>query len=171
MHYSNKRSVSNTLSQSFHTCPETFSLYSTASAFTSPGGSPIASSCSEGTRFQERLENSFSLCLISIPDSWLHPVTRPSVRMPGPKHESPPEATVTLYITLSDKLVMPSSSKAFLRGFCQRQYVIQSACYIDLYFNGWLGKLFWSSRVLKGVVELVDYHRSGYHQVDWCDQF
>lgn len=65
---------------------------------------------------------------------------------------------------------MPLASKAFLSIFCQRQYVIQTACYIGLYLSGWLGKFFWSSRVLEGLVDLMDCHRSWHHQVDWCDQ-
>lgn len=91
MHSSNKRSVSNTLHLSLHTCPETLPLFSTASGFRSLGGPPIASGSSESTGFQERLENSFSPSLISILDSWLHPIISSFVRMPGSKHESPSE--------------------------------------------------------------------------------
>ena len=129
MHSSNKRSVSNTLRLSLHTCPETLPLFSTASGFRSLGGPPIASGSSGSTGFQERLENSFSPSLISILDSWLHPIISSFVRMPGSKHESPSEQQLHYTLHLVANKVMPSSSKAFLSDSCRRRYVIQSARY------------------------------------------
>lgn len=71
MYQSNRRTISNTLRFFLHPCLETCPLHSLASRSTSPGSSWIA------TGSQEKLENSFSLYLISIPWLWLHPVTKP----------------------------------------------------------------------------------------------